>query len=39
MSATAIKADTRQIKTELEKQFNALIQTKNEPQDGIGNGI
>ena len=39
MSTTAIKADSKHIKIELEKQFNTLIQTKNQPQDGVGNGI
>lgn len=39
MSTTAIKADSKHIKIELEKQFNTLIQTRNQPQDGVGNGI
>ncbi len=39
MNTTALQPDLKEIKAGLEKQFNTLIQTKNQPQDGIGNGI
>jgi 4-O-beta-D-mannosyl-D-glucose phosphorylase len=39
MSTNTIKADFNQKKIELNKQFIALIERKNEPQNEIGNGI
>lgn len=39
MSTNTIKADLNQKKIELTKQFFALIERKNEPQNEIGNGI
>src|SRR6187551_2256626 len=39
MNTNEIKADFNQKKIELNKQFIALIERKNEPQSEIGNGI
>ena len=39
MSTTALQPDLKEKKAGLEKQFNTLIQTKNQSQEGIGNGI
>lgn len=39
MNTTEINTDFNQKKIELNKQFNALIERTNEPQNEIGNGI